>query len=247
MMEALLTPENLIALLTLTLLEIVLGVDNIIFISIVSNKLEESKQGRARFIGITLALVNRVVLLFFLSYLMAIQEPLFTVFDHPFSLRDVILLAGGLFLLFKSTKEIHEKMEVEGEDAKQIAKASFTSVIVQIILIDIIFSVDSILTAIGLTKELWLMITAVIISMVIMLLFASRIADVIKKHPSLEVLALSFLILIGFMLMVEAFHYEVPKGYIYFAVFFSLLVEMINIQITKRKRVVKLNKRIEEN
>lgn len=247
MMEALLTPENLIALLTLTLLEIVLGVDNIIFISIVSNKLEESKQGRARFIGITLALINRVVLLFFLSYLMAIQEPLFTVFDHPFSLRDVILLAGGLFLLFKSTKEIHEKMEVEGEDAKQIAKASFTSVIVQIILIDIIFSVDSILTAIGLTKELWLMITAVIISMVIMLLFASRIADVIKKHPSLEVLALSFLILIGFMLMVEAFHYEVPKGYIYFAVFFSLLVEMINIQITKRKRVVKLNKRIEEN
>jgi predicted tellurium resistance membrane protein TerC len=247
MMEALLTPENLIALLTLTLLEIVLGVDNIIFISIVSNKLEESKQGRARFIGITLALVNRVVLLFFLSYLMAIQEPLFTVFDHPFSLRDVILLAGGLFLLFKSTKEIHEKMEVEGEDAKQIAKASFTSVIVQIILIDIIFSVDSILTAIGLTKELWLMITAVIISMVIMLLFASRIADVIKNHPSLEVLALSFLILIGFMLMVEAFHYEVPKGYIYFAVFFSLLVEMINIQITKRKRVVKLNKRIEEN
>ncbi|HBH25661.1 MAG TPA: hypothetical protein DDY13_19865 [Cytophagales bacterium] len=246
-MEALLTPENLIALLTLTLLEIVLGVDNIIFISIVSNKLEESKQGRARFIGITLALVNRVVLLFFLSYLMAIQEPLFTIFDHPFSLRDVILLAGGLFLLFKSAKEIHEKMEVEGEYAKEIAKASFTSVIVQIILIDIIFSVDSILTAIGLTKELWLMITAVIISMVIMLLFASRIADVIKKHPSLEVLALSFLILIGFMLMIEAFHYEVPKGYIYFAVFFSLLVEMINIQITKRRRVLKLNKRIEEN
>ena len=250
-MEIFATGEAWIALLTLTFLEIVLGIDNIIFISIVSNKLPEEEQKRARTIGISLALITRVLLLLGITWIMRSTQPLFTIdmFDLGLavSIRDLILLAGGIFLLFKSTVEINHKMERQGVDQQVEGKSKVFNVIVQIILLDIIFSFDSILTAVGLSKNLLIMIIAVIIAMIVMLVFSGRISDFIKKHPSLEILALSFLILIGFMLIVEAFHYEVPKGYIYFAVFFSLTVEFVNIRIRSRRRVVRLNKRIEES
>ncbi|WP_421892635.1 TerC family protein [Marinoscillum sp.] len=243
-MEIFLQPEAWIALLTLTFLEVVLGIDNIIFISIVTNKLPQEKQGKARSLGLTLALVFRVGLLLGITWIITFTEPLFTVFDIEISGRDLILLAGGLFLLFKSTLEIHHKMEGEEGHESDKAVRSFTGTIVQIILLDIIFSFDSILTAIGLTEEILLMIIAVVISIGIMMIFSKKISDFIGQHPTLEILALSFLILIGFMLMVEALHYHVPKGYIYFAVFFSLVVEMLNMKMRKKRNPIKLRKRI---
>lgn len=246
-MELFTQPEAWLALLTLTLLEIVLGIDNIIFISIVSNKLPQEQQSKARNIGLALALIFRVALLLGIKWIMGFTEPLFTLFTVDWSGRDLILLLGGMFLIFKSTVEIHHKME--GQAEKQEAKKKTTSllaVISQIILLDLIFSFDSILTAIGLTEEIVLMIIAVVISIIVMMIFAKKISEFIAKHPTLEILALSFLILIGFMLAIEAVGFHVPKGYIYFAVFFSLIVEVINMKMRKSKNPVKLNKRIEE-
>ena len=246
-MEILLQPENIIALLTLTFLEIVLGVDNIIFISIVSNKLPEHQRAKTRTLGLALAMIFRIALLFSISWIIGFTEPLFTVLDFEFSTRDVILLGGGVFLIYKSTMEIHHKMEGEHDSSGKKTVTTMLQAIVQIVALDLIFSFDSILTAIGLTTELMLMVIAVVIAMVVMMIFASRISGFIQKHPTLEILALSFLILIGFMLTIEAFEYHVPKGYIYFAVFFSLIVEVINIRIRKRKAApVKLRKRFEE-
>jgi len=246
-MDFLLQPETWIALLTLTLMEIVLGVDNIIFISIVSNKLPDQQRRSARMIGLSLALITRVILLASITYIIQLTEPIFTlpILDQAVSIRDLILFFGGLFLLAKSTVEIGHKMEGMGMDQEREGTSKYWTVVSQIILLDIIFSFDSILTAIGLSNQLVLMITAVVISMIVMMIFAGKISNFIQKHPSLEILALSFLILIGFMLAIEAFHHEVPKGYIYFAVFFSLGVEVVNIGIRKRKRIVRLNKRIE--
>ncbi len=243
-MEIFLEPSTWVALLTLTFLEIVLGIDNIIFISIVSNKLPVAQQAKARNIGLALALIFRIGLLMGITYIITFTRPLFTLFAIEFSGRDLILLAGGVFLIFKSTMEVHHKMEGAVGEQKITGTKSMFSVIGQIILLDIIFSFDSILTAVGLTDELILMIIAVIISMGIMMFFAKSISDFIGKHPTLEILALSFLILIGFMLAIEAFDYHVPKGYIYFAVFFSLVVEMLNIKVRKKRDPVKLRKRI---
>ncbi len=244
-MEIFLNPATWVALLTLTFLEIVLGIDNIIFISIVSNKLPKEQQSKARNIGLSLALIFRIALLLGITYIITFTQPLFTLFEHDFSGRDLILLAGGIFLIFKSTMEVHHKMEgVVGEE-KKTKVHSMVTVVGQIILLDIIFSFDSILTAIGLTDQLILMIIAVVISMGIMMFFSKNISDFISQHPTLEILALSFLILIGFMLGIEALHYHVPKGYIYFAVFFSLIVEVLNIKMRKKKDPVKLKKRIE--
>jgi predicted tellurium resistance membrane protein TerC len=232
-MEIFLQPESWLALLTLTLLEIVLGVDNIIFITIVTNKLPEQQQDKARLTGLALALIFRIALLFGISYIIHLTTPLFTVGGFEFSWRDLILSIGGLFLIAKSTSEINHKMEDSGRQNKAGSAQSFANAILQIILLDIIFSFDSILTAVGLTEVLLLMITAVVISMIVMMAFANKVARIISKNPSLEILALSFLILIGFMLMVDAFHYHVPKGYIYFAVFFSLFVQLLNIKVRK--------------
>lgn len=243
-MEILLQPESWIALLTLTFLEIVLGIDNIIFISIVSNKLPKEQQPKARNIGLSLALIFRIALLLGITWIITFTQPLFTVLEVEFSGRDLILLAGGIFLLFKSTMEIHHKMEGEAKEHSNKKEGSLATVITQIILLDIIFSFDSILTAIGLTEHILLMIIAVVISIGVMMLFAKRISDFIGKHPTLEILALSFLILIGFMLAIESFDYHVPKGYIYFAVFFSLIVEVVNIRMRKNRNPVKLNKHI---
>jgi len=244
-MEILLLPESWIALLTLTFLEIVLGVDNIIFISIVSNKLPVEQQAKARNIGLSMALIFRIGLLLGITWIIGFSQPLFSIFDHAFSGRDIILAVGGLFLIGKSTHEINHKMEAneDGTQTKSVS-SSISSVIAQIILLDIIFSFDSILTAVGLTDQITLMIIAVVIALGVMMTFAGRISKFISKHPSLEVLALSFLILIGFMLMLDAFGEHVPKGYIYFAVFFSLIVEVINIRMRKKSKPVKLNKRI---
>ncbi len=232
-MEVFLEPASWLALLTLTLLEVVLGVDNIIFISIVTNKLPVEQQPRARYLGLGLALIFRILLLLGIAYIIHLTTPLFAVGDFAFSWRDLILSLGGLFLIAKSTSEINHKMEGPAKEADDYVPASFTAVIFQIVLLDIIFSFDSILTAVGLTEVLVLMITAVIIAMIVMMTFANKVAAVINKHPSLEVLALAFLILIGFMLLLDALHYHIPKGYIYFAVFFSLFVQVLNIKIRK--------------
>ncbi len=240
-METIFSGEGLIALLTLTFLEIVLGVDNIIFISIVSNKLPVDQQAKARNIGLLLAMLFRIGLLLGITWIIGFTEPLFAVLGHEVSGRDLILAVGGLFLLAKSTSEIHHKIEGEDHtDDAQAKTATFTATLVQIVLLDMVFSFDSILTAVGLTEEVTIMIIAVIISIGVMMIFAGAISRFINEHPTLQILALSFLILIGFMLIVEALHYEVPKGYIYFAVGFSLLVEVLNMQFRKKSNPVKL-------
>jgi predicted tellurium resistance membrane protein TerC len=243
----LLSIDALIALFTLTILEIVLGIDNIIFISIVSNKLPQERQAKARNLGLVLALLFRIGMLFGITWIMGLTDPWieFGAFDYELSLsgRDVILLVGGLFLIAKSTSEIHHKMEdvskSESENLKP-KKAVFSQIILQIVALDIVFSFDSILTAVGLTQQISIMIAAVIISMAVMMLFAGRISAFINERPTLQILALSFLILIGTMLLLEGFHLEVPKGYIYFAVCYALIVELINMRVKKKKDAAKI-------
>ena len=235
-MEIFLHLDAWIALLTLTFLEIVLGIDNIIFISIVAGKLPKENQKKARTIGLALALIVRVGLLFGISWLIGLTDPIITIKEFALSWRDLILLGGGLFLIAKSTSEIHHKIEGDGEEGIKTKVTTFSAAIVQIVLLDIIFSFDSILTAVGLTDEILLMVIAVILSIIVMMIFAGKISDFINNHPTLQVLALSFLILIGFMLGIEALHFHVPKGYIYFAVFFSLVVEVINIRMRKKSK-----------
>lgn len=238
--------DTIIALFTLTLLEIVLGIDNIIFISIISNKLPEERRPKARNLGLTFALVFRIGMLFGLTWIMGLTAPIIegSVFNLNLSLsgRDLILLIGGLFLIAKSTAEIHHKIEGKTEaeiDQANQPKISIKKVILQIVLLDVVFSFDSILTAIGLTQQIYVMISAVIISMGVMMIFAGKISDFINNRPTLQILALSFLILIGFMLLLEGFHIEVPKGYIYFAVCYALIVELINMRIQKKKAKAK--------
>ncbi|MBB6609933.1 TerC family protein [Pontibacter sp. Tf4] len=246
-MEIFANPDTWISLLTLTFMEVVLGIDNIVFISIIVARLPKEQQGKGRTIGLALALVFRVILLLFISYIVQAKEPLFTI-DLPFtdnvqavSIRDLILFAGGLFLLAKSTTEIHNKLEGE-EESHGTGKATATlgKILIQIILIDIVFSFDSILTAVGLVDNVLIMIVAVVISMIIMLLFAKYVSDFVNKHPTVKMLALSFLLLIGVMLVAESFHVEIPKGYIYFAMFFSLLVEILNMKLRKKTTPVHL-------
>lgn len=243
-MEWLFVPETWIALLTLTFLEVVLGIDNIIFISIITNKLDPEARPRARKWGLILAMGFRIGLLVGLAWIIHFSTPLFSIFGLQISIRDIILFAGGLFLLAKSTSEIFHKME-GAEDVQLVSKpvTSVGAVIMQVILMDIIFSFDSILTAIGLTQLLPVMIAAVVIAVIIMLLAAGPISEFIQKHPSLEVLALAFLILIGFMLTIEGLHQHVPKGYIYVAVFFSLGIEFINMRIRKRGEALRLKRK----
>jgi predicted tellurium resistance membrane protein TerC len=247
-MEIFLQTETWIALATLTFLEIVLGVDNIIFISIVSNKLPESQQAKARNLGLGFALIFRIALLLGISYIIQFTQPLVTILDFEMSGRDLILAFGGLFLLFKATLEIHHKMEGKPQEVKPHSANGFAKVVFQIILLDLVFSFDSILTAIGLVKEVLIMIIAVTISIGVMMAFAGKISRFINKHPTLQILALSFLMLIGFMLLLEGFHKEIEKGYIYFAVFFSLAVELVNMRMRRRSEAhpVELNPRLKE-
>jgi len=235
-MEQLLTADGLISFLSLTLMEIVLGIDNIIFISILTNRLPEAQQPRARTIGISLAILIRVALLFGISWLISLSDPLFTLFEMDFTVRDLILMAGGLFLIYKSTNEIHEKLEGEEHKTENLKKLTLQAAIFQIILLDIVFSFDSILTAIGLVDSVMIMVAAVVISMGIMLLSAKKISDFVNAHPTVKMLALSFLLMIGVLLIADGFHFHVPKGYVYFAIFFSLLVEILNLRMKKNTR-----------
>lgn len=243
-MEALLTSQGLIALLTLAFLEIILGVDNIIFISIVSNRLPEHQRKNARNIGLTLALVMRIGLLLGISWIIGFTEPVFTLLEHAVSVKDIILIFGGLFLIAKSTTEIHHTLEGDVHKASKDKVATMGKVILQIVALDVVFSFDSILTAVGLTDEIVIMIIAVTLAMFVMMTFAGKISAFINKHPSLQMLAMSFLILIGFMLVLEGLGQHVEKGYIYFAVFFSLTVETLNMRKRKKDLAVKLRKRI---
>ena len=228
------TADAWISLLTLTFLEIVLGVDNIIFISIVTNKLPEDKQKKARNLGLMIALGFRIALLLSISYIIGLTAPVITVAGQEFSWKDIILIAGGFFLLAKSTSEIHHKVEGKDEDMKTKAPSSFFATIVQIILIDIVFSFDSILTAVGLTRHVMVMIIAVIIAMFVMMQFAGTISKIINKYPTLQVLALSFLIMIGLTLILEGFGVHVNKAFVYVAVLFSLSVELLNIRFRSK-------------
>ncbi|RHX90360.1 hypothetical protein DLM76_20280 [Leptospira yasudae] len=231
----LLTLDKVVAVLTLTLMEIVLGIDNIVFLSIVSGKLPKNQQNQARNIGLILALGFRIGLLFTVSWLASLTSPLLTVADFGISGRDLIMLGGGLFLIAKSTSEIHGKVEgIEEDDSKsKKEKISFWGVIVQLIILDIIFSVDSIVTAIGLSGQFQVMVAAVVLSMVVMLIFSGTVSDFINEHPTMKVLALAFLIMIGAMLFADGLHFHIPKGYVYFSMAFSLGVELINMKIRK--------------
>jgi len=251
-MEWLSSPEIWVAFLTLTALEIVLGIDNIIFISILVGRLPKEQQPKARFFGLALAMGTRILLLLSIAWVMRLTNDLFTVFDHGVSGRDLILFFGGLFLLFKSTMEIWHS--VEGEEASDgtaggAVKAGFVVIILQIAVIDIVFSLDSVITAVGLVDNVQVMIAAIVIAVGVMMLAAGTISDFIEKHPTLKILALSFLIVVGTLLVAEAFGAHVPKGYVYFAMVFSLGVEAINIRMRKAmnrklKEPVKLGKDI---
>lgn len=233
-MDVLLTTEGLVSLLTLTFLEIVLGIDNVVFISILTGKLPPAQQPKARFTGLALAFVGRILLLFAVSWLIGLQKPLFTLLNHTFSYRDLILIAGGLFLIGKSVSEIHAKLEGEPEKQKTNRAITLRSIIIQIIIIDMVFSLDSILTAIGLVEDIIIIVIAIVVSLAVMLIFARTISDFINKHPSMKLLAVSFLIMIGTLLVVEGFHVHVPRGYIYFAMAFALGVELLNMKIRQR-------------
>ncbi|GAB3386190.1 TerC family protein [Azotobacter armeniacus] len=249
-MEWLANPEIWVAFLTLTALEIVLGIDNIVFISILVGRLPKEQQPKARFFGLALAMGTRILLLLSIAWVMRLTSDLFTILDQGVSGRDLILFFGGLFLLFKSTMEIWHSLEGEEEEGhKGGAKAGFVGVILQIAVIDIIFSLDSVITAVGLVQNVPVMIAAIIISVLVMMMAAGTISDFIEKHPSLKILALSFLIVVGTLLVAEAFGVHVPKGYIYFAMAFSLAVEALNIRVRtamKRKlsEPVKLHKNL---
>lgn len=242
-MEWLSDPSSWVAFLTLVALEIVLGIDNIIFISILAGKLPAEDQQRARYIGLSLALVIRVLLLFSLSWVIGLTAPLFTVLRQAISGRDLILLVGGLFLLGKATFEIHESLEAPSGHASAKVSATFLSVVVQILIIDAVFSLDSVITAVGMVEHIGIMIGAVVVSIGFMMWFASPVSRFVSKHPTIKMLALSFLLLIGLNLIVEAFDVHVPKGYIYFAMGFSVFVEMLNIRIRKKRDPVNLHDR----
>lgn len=248
----------LVSLLTLTILEVVLGIDNVIFISILAGKLPEHQRAKARQLGLMLALVSRVLLLMCISWVMGLRHPLFTFpamlgmqESMPISGRDLILMFGGLFLIFKATHEIHDKLEGSDAHADGAPKKvmTFSAVLTQILILDLVFSLDSVITAVGMADRLWIMITAVVIAVGFMLIFAKSISDFIENHPTLKILALSFLLLVGFVLVLDGLHQHVPKGYIYFAMGFSVMVEMININLSKKsaRRKVRLNQPLADN
>jgi len=247
-MDWITNPEIWISLLTLTVLEIVLGIDNIVFISILAGKLPESQQKKARRLGLALAMITRVLLLLSLNWIMQLTAPLFNMGDWigiqneewlkklDISGRDLILLTGGLFLIYKSTTEIHEKLEGEHENQKERKVQTFAGVIIQILILDVVFSLDSVITAVGMADEIGVMIAAVIIAVIVMLFSANGISNFVNGHPTVKMLALSFLLLIGVSLLAEAFEQHIPKGYIYFAMAFSVLVEFLNLKMKKGKK-----------
>lgn len=246
-MDFLADPQIWVSLLTLTALEIVLGIDNVIFISILAGKLPVEEQAKARKLGLALALVTRLILLAGIAWIAKLTTPLFAVLEFSVSGRDLILIIGGLFLIAKSTFEIHDKLEGAEHSTSTKGRASFSAVVVQILLLDIVFSLDSVITAVGMANQLWVMVTAVIIALAVMLIFAGSISDFVHRHPTLKMLALSFLILIGVSLLAEGLHQHIPKGYIYFSMAFSCAVEFMNLKLRARAAApVELRERIRE-
>ncbi|MCX6552442.1 MAG: TerC family protein [Acidobacteria bacterium] len=240
MTEWLTNPQTWIGLITLTSLEVVLGVDNVIFVSILASKLPRAQQPRARRVGLFLAMFMRIGLLMSLSWLIRLTAPLFTLVGHEFSGRDLILIVGGLFLLAKSTYEIHDKLEgEEGHESARVA-ATFASVIIQVMLLDIVFSLDSVITAVGMANDLAVMVTAVVLSVAVMMWSADAVAGFVDRHPTVKILALSFLLLIGVSLMADGMRQHIPKGYIYFAMAFSVFVEAVNLRVRSRAKPVEL-------
>lgn len=229
-------PAAWVSLVTLTFLEIVLGIDNIIFISLITQTLPEEQQRKARQIGLSLALVLRIIMLLFIGWIMSLTTPLFTIFDHHFTGRNLILLLGGVFLIYKSTTEIHDKVSDKDEKAKSIKKAAFFSILIQIAILDLVFSFDSILTAIGLANDISIMIVAVTISILVMMAFTSTVGKLINKYPTLQILALSFLIMIGVTLIMEGLDFHIDKKIVYVSVLFSLTVELLNIRFRSRHK-----------
>lgn len=248
MFEWIFLPEAWIALATLLALEIVLGIDNIIFISILVGRLPESQRDTARRLGIGFALVSRLALLFSLAWIIGLVEPWFTVFGNEISGRDVVLIVGGLFLLAKSTHEIHGSMEAEHGGPGSVASYGFYSTVIQIGLLDIVFSLDSVITAVGLVEHISVMVIAIVGAVIVMLVAAKPIGEFVDRHPTIKMLALSFLILIGFTLVAEGFDVHVPKGYVYFAMAFSMAVELLNIRVRRSRKVepVRLNRELGE-
>lgn len=242
-MEWITTPEAWIALLTLTALEIVLGIDNIVFISILADKLPEHQQDLGRRLGLLMAMVTRILLLFSLNWLINLTTPLFTVLGHGISGRDLILLTGGLFLLGKSTFEIHERLEGEEGHASQQVEPNLSAILIQIMLLDVVFSLDSVITAVGMADEILIMVTAVVVAVLIMLISSGPISAFVNRRPTIKILALSFLLLIGFSLVAEGLGVHIPKGYIYFAMGFSIFVEVVNLQVRAKAEPVQLRKR----
>ncbi|MCB0732151.1 MAG: TerC family protein [Ignavibacteriae bacterium] len=234
MLEWISNPEAWIALITLTSLEIVLGIDNIIFISILVGRLPESQRNKGRILGLSLAMITRILLLLSLTWIMKLTSPLFTIYSLEISGRDLILLIGGLFLLAKSTHEIHHSLEGPEETKQAKSKVSFSSVLIQIALLDIVFSLDSVITAVGLAKDVEVMIIAIIIAVIVMMLSAKALGEFVDSHPTIKMLALSFLILVGVSLIGEGFDMHIPKGYIYFAMAFSIGVELLNLKMRKK-------------
>jgi predicted tellurium resistance membrane protein TerC len=243
-MSWIMDPQGWIAFLTLLALEIVLGIDNVIFLSILSSKLPVAQQGKARITGLSLAVFMRVVLIFSISWVIGLTAPFFTIFSHEISGRDIILIAGGLFLIAKSTHEVHDNLEgEEGKSSDRVAP-TLLSVMVQIVLLDAVFSLDSVITAVGLVQEIGIMVAAVVASVIFMMVFAGPVSNFVERHPTVKMLALSFLLLIGVTLIVEGFDVHVPRGYIYFAMAFSVFVEMLNLRAAKTKaRPVHLHRR----
>lgn len=244
-MQLLTDPQAWIAFLTLLSLELVLGIDNIIFISILAGKLPGHQQATARSVGLALAMVSRILLLLSLSWVIRLTSPLFSILQREISGRDLILILGGLFLLGKSTFEIHESLEGEPGHASAKVKAAFVSIIIQILLLDVVFSLDSVITAVGMVDELAIMIAAVICAVVFMMMFSAPLSHFVAKHPTIKMLALSFLLLIGLSLLVEGFGVHIPKGYVYFAMGFSVFVEMLNLRLRKKRQPVELHERYE--
>jgi len=236
-MEWLTNPDIWMSFFTLCILEIILGIDNIIFISIISQKLPEEQQGKARTWGLGFALITRVLLLLSITWIMQLTSPLFTMFENEISGRDIILILGGIFLIYKSVTEIHEKIEnAHQSETINLKKVTFWNVITQIIIIDIIFSLDSVITAVGMADHVEVMIAAVIVSVIIMMLAINKISKFVDDNPTIKILALSFLIMIGIALLADGLDFHIPKGYIYFSMAFALLVEAVNITISNRKR-----------
>lgn len=234
MLEGLWTLENLIALITLAGLEIVLGIDNIVFVVVVTNKLPEAARATARRLGIGLAMVTRIALLLAISAIMGLTAPLFTIFEHVVSGRDIVLLTGGLFLLAKATHEIHDKLEEPDKAQSHVKKQySYASAIMQILLLDLVFSLDSVITAVGMAQHIGVMVAAIVIAVIVMLLFAGPVSDFVSNHPTVQMLAFSFLLLVGIFLMAEGMHKHIDRGYIYFAMAFSLFVEFLNLRMKK--------------